>query len=59
MVVYADDITAVIMDRNTEEAQRKLRRFMIRTKTWLDSYGLELAMHKTKLLLITGRHIPL
>ena len=46
---------AVIMLRNTEEVQRKLRRVMLRTKTWLDSHGLDLTMHKTDLLLITGR----
>lgn len=59
LVGYADDIAAVITARNTEEAQRKLRRLMLRTKTWLDSSGLDLAMHKTELLLITGRRIPL
>ena len=26
---------------------------MLRTKTWLNSHGLDLAMHKTELLLIT------
>ena len=32
---------------------------MLRTKTWLDSHGLDLAMHKTELSLITSRHIQL
>ena len=32
---------------------------MLRTKTWLDSHGLDLAMHKTELLLIAGRRYPL
>ena len=32
---------------------------MLKTKTCLDSHGLELAMHKTELLLIIGRRIPL
>ena len=36
LVGYADNIAAVITARNTEEAQRKLRRVMLRTKTWLD-----------------------
>ena len=49
---YADDIAVVITARNTEEAQQKLRRVMLRTKTWLDSHGLDLAMHKTQLLLL-------
>ena len=47
------------MARNMEETQRKLRRAMLRTKTWSDPHGLDLAMHKTELLLITGRHISL
>ena len=54
---YAYDIAAVITARNTEEAQRKLRRVMLRAKTWLDFQGLDLAMHKMELLLITGSHI--
>ena len=33
LVGYADDIGAVITARNTEEAQRKLRRVMLRMKT--------------------------
>ena len=32
---------------------------MLGTKTWLNFHGLDLAMHKMELLLITGRHIPL
>lgn len=30
---------------------------MIRAKAWLDSHGLELAMQKTEVLLLTKRHI--
>ena len=51
LVRYADDIAAVITSKNTEEAQRKLRRVMLTTKTWLDSHGLDLAMRETELLL--------
>lgn len=58
LVGYADDIAAVIQVRNTEDAQRRLRQVMIRTKSWLDSRGLELATHKTELLLLTRRRIP-
>ena len=35
LVRYADDIAAVIRARYSEEAERKLRRVMLRTKTWL------------------------
>lgn len=59
LVGYADDIAAVITARNTDEAQRKLRQVMIRAKSWLDSHGLQLATHKTELLLLTKRHIPI
>lgn len=58
LVGYADDIAAVIQARNTEDAQRRLRQVMIRTKTWLESRGLQLAMHKTELVLLTRQHIP-
>ena len=57
LVGYADDIEAVITARNTEEVQRKLSRVILRTQTWLDSHGLDLAINKTELLLITGLHI--
>ena len=45
--------------QNAEETQRKLRRVMLRTTTWLDIRGLALVMHKTELLLLIGRYIPL
>ena len=59
MVGYADDIAAAITTRNAEVAQRKLRRVILRTKTWLYYHGLGLIMHKTELLLITGLRMPL
>ena len=59
LVGYTDDIAVVITARHTEEAQRKLRCVMLETKTCLDSHGLDLAIHKTELLLTTGRHYPL
>ena len=54
LVGYTYDIAAIITTINTEEAQQKLRRVMLRIKTWLDSHGLDLAMHKTEL--ITADH---
>ena len=50
----SDDIAAIITSGNTEEAQRKLRRVMLRTKTWLNFHGPDLAMHKAELQLTTG-----
>ena len=32
---------------------------MMRSKSWLESHGLQLAMHKVELFLPTRRHIPL
>lgn len=58
LVGYADDIAAVIKARDTEEAKRKLRQVVIRTRSWLDTRGLQLAMHKTEILILTRRHIP-
>lgn len=58
LVGYADDIAAVIRARNTAEAQGKLRQVMIRTSAWLSEHGLQLATHKTELLLLTRRHTP-
>ena len=40
---YADDILALITARNKEEAHRKQRRVILRTRTLLDSYGLDLS----------------
>ena len=44
LVGYGDDIAAVIPAKNTEEASRKLRRVMLRTKIWLNSHGLDFCM---------------
>lgn len=58
LVGYADDIAAVITARDTEGAERKLRQVMLRARDWLDSHGLQLAMQKTELLLLTRKNIP-
>ncbi|KRG07881.1 uncharacterized protein Dmoj_GI25861, partial [Drosophila mojavensis] len=58
LIGYADDIAEVITARNTVEAQKRLTQVMIRTQTWLNSRGLELATHKTELLLFTRKQIP-
>lgn len=58
LIGYADDIVAVIIARNTEEAQRRLNQVMIRVKSWLDTHGLSLATEKTEIVLLTRRQIP-
>ena len=52
LVGYADDIAAVIRGRNTDMDQRRLRQVLLRTKGWLESHCLQLAMHKMELLLL-------
>ena len=59
LVGNAYDIAAVITARNTEETQQKRTRVVLRMETLLDFQDLDLAMHKTELLLITGRRMPL
>lgn len=58
LVGYADDIAAVIIARNAQEAQRRLNQVMIRTSSWLDTHGLSLAKEKTEIVLLTRRRIP-
>ena len=59
MVAFADDIAAVIIARDTAEAQRKLHQVMLRTRSWLEDHNLTLAAEKTEIILLTKRHIPL
>lgn len=58
LVGYADDIAAVIKARDTEEAEIRIRQVMVRTSAWLREHGLQLATHKTEIVLLTRRHIP-
>lgn len=59
LVGYADDIAAVISARDMDDARRKLNQVMIRTQTWLEDHGLELARNKTEVILMTKAHMPL
>lgn len=47
LVEYADDIAAVILAKDTNDARRNLSQVMIRTRTWLKDHGLELAENNT------------
>ena len=58
LVGYTYDFATVIRGRSIDEVQRRLRQVMLRTKSWLQYQGLQLAMHKRELLLLTKRHIP-
>ncbi|KAM8707458.1 hypothetical protein ACLKA7_011527 [Drosophila subpalustris] len=59
LVAFADDVAAVIVSRDTTEAQRKLNVVMVQVQAWLRDHGLKLAAEKTELLLLTRSHIPL
>ena len=59
LIGYADDVAAVIVARNMEEVRRKLNQVMMRTQSWLEDRGLQLATEKTELILLTRQHIPL
>jgi hypothetical protein len=58
LVGYADDVAAVITARNPELAQLRLTQVMIRVNTWMRSHGLELAIAKTEIVMLTRRRIP-
>lgn len=53
LVGYADDIAAVIKARNVELAQIRLNQVMRRVTSWLNEHGLQLALAKTEILLLT------
>ena len=55
---YADDILVVITARDTESAQNKLSIIMRRVSIWMENHGLDLAMEKTELVVVTRKHIP-
>lgn len=58
LVGYADDVAAVIIARDMQDAQRKLNQIMRRVSRWLHDHGLNLATEKTELVLLTRRQIP-
>ena len=55
---YADDVGAIIVAWNVEEAKRKVNHMIIRTKSWLEDKRLKLTTEKTELIFLT-RCIPL
>ena len=36
LIRYADDVAAIIVARNVEEAKRKVNQMIIRKKSWLE-----------------------
>ena len=58
LVGYAGDVAAVITARDPELAQLRLNQVMLRVNRWMDSHGLELAVAKTEIVMLTRRMIP-
>lgn len=58
LVGYADDIAAVIVARSSELAQLRLNQVMRRINTWMSEHGLQLALAKTEIVLLTRKRIP-
>lgn len=57
LVGYADDVAAIITARDIEIAQIRLAQIMRRVSTWINAHGLQLALEKTEVVLLTGRRI--
>ena len=58
LVGYADDVAVLIEARNSNLAQFKLNQTMRRVQTWMSNHGLQLAMAKTEIVMLTKRRIP-
>lgn len=55
IIGYADDIAVVVVAKTLPRLQQKCNRLIQRLKSWLQGVGLELADHKTEVLLISSR----
>ena len=53
-----DDIGAVIVAQNTNDAQRSLNQVMRRACSWLEERGLDLAMKRKEIVLLTQHQVP-
>lgn len=58
LVGYIDDIAAVITACNAALAQLKLNQVMRRIGEWMENHGLELALQKTQIVILTRKRIP-
>lgn len=57
LVGYADDAAVVIVERTVELVQVRLNQVMRRVVSWMENHGLELAMKKTEMVLLTRKEI--
>lgn len=58
-MIYAEDIAAIISAGYMFDARRKLNQVMIRTRTFLEDHGLEIAENKTEVILLIREYILL
>ena len=58
LIGYADDVAAVISARDVDAAQMRLGQVMSRVRRWMSERGLELALTKTEIVLLTKKRIP-
>ena len=58
LIGYEDDVAALISARDVEAAQLRLGQVMCRVCRWMLDNGLELAMAKTEIVLLTEKRIP-
>ena len=58
LIGYADDVAAVISARDVDAAQMRLGQVMPRVRGWMSERGLELALTKTEIVLLTKKRIP-
>lgn len=58
LVGYADDVAAVITSATPELAQLTLNQVMRRVNAWMADHGLQLAISKTEIVMLTRKRIP-
>lgn len=57
IVGYADDAAVVVVARSVNISQMRLNQVMWRTISWIVQRSLELATHKTGIVLLTKKRI--
>ena len=58
LIGYADDVALAISARGSELAQQRLNVVMRLIHSWMEEHGLQLAIPKTEIVLLTRRRIP-
>lgn len=53
LIGFADDIAALVLAREEEEAKRKVARVTLMASDWLEEHGLQLEAKKTEMVVLT------